>query len=145
MAEGDDGKEEAQHPPCLLELYLETKEQAENKCDPEESEKYLATIADNFNTDLVDLLNKYTQGHRDLSLVHTLRAAHLAMASQLGLVEEWLRFELAEADVPLEPHIIDEERGYQIRSGHVHAHMHLCGEHDHEDPHGGDEEPPMVH
>ncbi len=136
---------EATKQPCLLELYLETEEQAEDQCEPEKSEEYLSKVADNLNMDLVEVLNKYMQGHKGLSLVHALRGAHLAMASQLGLVEEWLRFELAEADVPLDPHVIDEERGYQIHSGHVHAHVHLCGEHDHGSPHGEDEEPPVVH
>lgn len=141
-----ENEESKEQQPCLLELYLETHEQAENKCDPQESEKYLRTIAENLNTDLVDLLNKYVQGHAGLSLVHTLRAAHLAMASQLGLVEEWMRFELDDAEVPLDPSVIDEERGYQMHSGHIHAHVHLCGEHGHPDPHGkNDDEPPVVH
>lgn len=139
-------EEEDKQQPCLLELYLETHEEAENQCDPKDSEKYLSTVAENLNQDLVEVLNKYVQGHAGLSLVHILRAAHLSMASQLGLVEEWLRFELSDAEVPLDPAVIDEERGYQMHSGHVHAHMHLCDEHGHDDPHGKkDDEPPVVH
>lgn len=141
----DESEKENQNP-CLLDLYLETEDTVEDKTTPEEGQKFLDTTMNNLNADLVDVLNKYTQGHSGLSLFHTLRSAHLALASQLGLVEGWMAMEMVRNNVDLDPGIIHAERGEQLQSGFDHAHMHLCTAHNHDETNKEDEDDePMVH
>jgi hypothetical protein len=116
--------------PCLLERWIENSEALgddyERQISDEELPAFLSSFVTEIEPKLVELLFKHTAPYRSgVELFNALRGAHITLSFQLGLIEEWMRFLLADSASTIRPEIIDSEREQQIERGQLHAINHV--------------------
>ena len=113
------------HNPCLIERWnVTTVAPVSTHRSQEDLNALLDTVGATLERAINDVLSGLLAPHRELvPLLHALRGAHLALAGQLGVVEEWMSALMKREGVPLD--YVARERDEGMDGGRTHAREHF--------------------